>query len=187
MAELNTIARPYAKAVFDFAIEKDSSSLGSWHDMLFLSSNMVENNVFMQKIENIKDFNLESKFFIDFLNELKKQNKQQELNENEINFIKILIKNKRLKVLPNVAELFLNYKAEFEKEIDASVVSAVELTKEQKATLIKTLSDRLERTVKLNCSIDETLIAGMLINVGDIVIDNSARGQLSKMSEKLQA
>jgi F-type H+-transporting ATPase subunit delta len=78
-------------------------------------------------------------------------------------------------------------KQEHEKEIDVEVTSAVELSEEQLAEISNKLELRLERKVQLNCSIDETLLSGVIIRAGDLVIDNSARGRLDRLSDALQS
>jgi len=67
------------------------------------------------------------------------------------------------------------------------VISAGELSQEQLANIGGKLEQRLERKVKLNCSVDETLLGGVIIRAGDLVIDNSARGRLNRLSDALQS
>ncbi len=78
-------------------------------------------------------------------------------------------------------------KKEHEKEIDVEVISASELSDEQLANIGSKLEVRLERKVKLNCSVDETLLGGVIIRAGDLVIDDSARGRLNRLSDALQS
>ncbi|MCV5978167.1 ATP synthase F1 subunit delta, partial [Escherichia coli] len=78
-------------------------------------------------------------------------------------------------------------KKEHEKEIDVEVISATELSDEQLANIGSKLEKRLERKVKLNCSVDETLLGGVIIRAGDLVIDDSARGRLNRLSDALQS
>ncbi|MCV5662658.1 ATP synthase F1 subunit delta, partial [Escherichia coli] len=73
------------------------------------------------------------------------------------------------------------------KEIDVEVISASELSDEQLANIGSKLEARLERKVKLNCSVDETLLGGVIIRAGDLVIDDSARGRLNRLSDALQS
>ena len=78
-------------------------------------------------------------------------------------------------------------KHEWAKEIEANVVSAIELTSVQQQDISVSLEKRLARKVKLNCSIDASLIAGVIITAGDLVIDGSVRGKLSRLSDSLQS
>jgi F-type H+-transporting ATPase subunit delta len=103
------------------------------------------------------------------------------------NLIKVMAENGRLVAFPDVCKEFLMLKQEHEKEIDVEVTSAVELSEEQLAEISNKLELRLERKVQLNCSIDETLLSGVIIRAGDLVIDNSARGRLDRLSDALQS
>jgi F-type H+-transporting ATPase subunit delta len=98
-----------------------------------------------------------------------------------------MAENGRLVAFPDVCKEFLMLKQEHEKEIDVEVTSAVELSEEQLAEISNKLELRLERKVQLNCSIDETLLSGVIIRAGDLVIDNSARGRLDRLSDALQS
>ena len=78
-------------------------------------------------------------------------------------------------------------KAELDREVEADVVSAAKLTKQQMAKIQASLEKRLDRKVKLNCSVDKSLMAGIIIKAGDMVIDGSVRGRLSRLAETLQS
>ena len=78
-------------------------------------------------------------------------------------------------------------KAEYEKEATVEVVSATVLSDVQQQKLIAALSQRLARNVKLNCSVDPTVVGGMLIKAGDMVIDGSVRGKLDRLATALQS
>ena len=103
------------------------------------------------------------------------------------NLIKVMAENGRLQALPEVAAEFIALKKEHEKKVDVEVISATELSEQQLADITSKLELRLERKVQLNCSIDETLLGGVIIRAGDLVIDNSARGRLNRLSDALQS
>ena len=111
----------------------------------------------------------------------------EQLNESGQNFIKVLAENARLSALPNIVTLFAYYKAEHEKSVEADVTSAMPLTAEQEANIVIALEKRLARKVKLNCYVDNSLIRGLIIQTGDLVIDGSVRGKLNKLAEALQS
>ena len=67
------------------------------------------------------------------------------------------------------------------------MISASDLSDEQLAGISSKLEQRLERKVKLNCSVDEALLGGVIIRAGDLVIDDSARGRLNRLSDALQS
>ncbi|OAN12650.1 ATP F0F1 synthase subunit delta [Photobacterium jeanii] len=177
MSDLTTIARPYAKAAFDFAVEK--GELSQWAEMLTFAAE-VANNETMQDI-------LDSGFAADKLTEIFVSVCGEQLDDFGQNLLKVMAENGRLKALPAVCDEFMFLKSEHEKVIEASVTSAVTLDDSQLVAISEKLEQRLARKVKLNCSVDETLIAGVVIRAGDLVIDNSVRGKLNRLSDTLQS
>jgi len=93
----------------------------------------------------------------------------------------------RRHALPAVLDGYLALKAEYDKETTVDVVSATVLSPAQQDKLIAALSQRLARKVKLNCSVDPTVVGGMLIKAGDLVIDGSVRGKLDRLATALQS
>jgi F-type H+-transporting ATPase subunit delta len=99
----------------------------------------------------------------------------------------LLAQNKRLALLPSIAELFLELKANQEKTIAVSISSAFELEASIQNKLTEALTAKLQREVKVNTNIDQTLLGGVVIRAGDIVIDGSIKGRLAKLAEALSA
>jgi len=177
MAELTTIARPYAKAAFDVAVEHNA--VDTWAEMLTFAALVSENETMQPLLTGSLASTKLAALFICVCGE--------QINEQGQNLIKVMAENGRLKVLPAVSELFAQYRNEWAKEVEADVVSAAELSSEQQQQISISLGKRLARKVKLNCSTDAALIAGVIIKAGDLVIDGSVRGKLSRLSEKLQS
>ena len=98
-----------------------------------------------------------------------------------------MAENERLLVLPQVLVQFGALKAEYEKEIIVDVTSAVELVADQVTTLSAALEKRLARKVKLNCIVDANVVSGLVIKAGDMVIDGSVRGKLSRLATTMQS
>ena len=175
--EMKTIARPYAKAAFDFAVEK--KAVDNWLTMLTFAAQVATD----QQVEDLINSNLNAEKMADlFLAVCGDQ-----LDEQGQNLIKVMAVNGRLSVLPAVALEFAALKAEQDREVEADVVSATKLTKQQMAKIQASLETRLDRKVKLNCSVDPALMAGIIIKAGDLVIDGSVRGRLSRLAETLQS
>ena len=177
MAEISTIARPYAKAAFDFAVEH--KAIEDWAEMLNFAALVSEN----ESIKPLLGGSLASaklaSLFIEVCGE--------QVNAQGQNLIKVMAENGRLEILPEVSLLFAEYRNEWAKEVEATVVSATELTSEQQEQISVSLEKRLARKVKLNCSVDASLIGGVIIKSGDLVIDGSVSGNLSRLSDKLQS
>ncbi len=177
MSELTTIARPYAKAAFDYAVE--NKAVSQWQEMLHFAAEVSRNEQITQLLTGSMADDTLAELFIQVCGE--------QLDEHGKNLIKVLVENRRLAALEEIAVLFDLYKAEFDKEIDVDVTSAVELNDTQRNELSASLEKRLARKVKLNCNVDAALIAGVVIKAGDTVIDGSIKSKLRRLTDTLQA
>lgn len=175
MAELTTIARPYAKAAFDHAVE--NNGVDAWAEMLEFAGAVANHESVSPMLKGAMAPQQLAEFFIGVCGE--------QVNAQGQNLIKVMAENGRLEVLPAVAELYAEFRNEWAKEVEADVVSATELSTEKQAEIAASLEKRLARKVKLNCSIDASLVAGVIIKAGDLVIDGSVRGKLSRLNDDL--
>ena len=178
MAELTTLARPYAKAAFEHA--QAHQQLANWSAMLGLAAAVSIDDT-MQRV--LKAPRLTSTEKATTFNEVC----GDKFDAQAQNFIRVIAENDRLALLPDIFALFELYKAEQEKSIDVDVTSAFALSDEQQDKLAKVLSARLGREVRLHAAEDATLIGGVLIRAGDLVIDGSVRGKLAKLAEALKS
>lgn len=177
MSELTTIARPYAKAAFDYAVE--TKAIDAWQEMLVFAAEVSQNETMANYLSGGMSVEQAQELFINVCGE--------QLNDKGQNFIKVMAENERLSVLPEVASEFSVLKAEYEKEASVDVTSAVELTAAQQTAISTALEKRLDRKVKLNCSVDSTIVSGMIIKSGDMVIDGSVQGKLDRLATSLQS
>jgi len=177
MAEITTIARPYAKAAFDYALEHNA--VEAWAEMLNFAAMVSVNETMKPLLSGALSNTKLAELFIRVCGE--------QINEQAQNLLKVMAENGRLEVLPGVSQLFVEFQHEWAKEIEAFVVSAMELSQVQQQEISVSLEKRLARKVKLNCSIDASLIAGVIITAGDLVIDGSVRGKISRLSDALQS
>ncbi|NTS76238.1 F0F1 ATP synthase subunit delta [Catenovulum sp. SM1970] len=177
MSELTTIARPYAKAAFDFAVE--NGKIDAVQAQIVFAAEVAKNDQIKDLLSGSTNAEKLAEIFITVCDE--------QLDENGKNLIKVLAENERLAALPQVAELFAGLKAEHEKTAEVEVLSAVELTSAQQATLTASLEKRLAKKVKLNCKVDESVVAGLVVKSGDMVIDSTVRGKLDRLATSLQS
>jgi F-type H+-transporting ATPase subunit delta len=103
------------------------------------------------------------------------------------NFVRVLAENKRLSLLPHVAALFAEFKANRERSVDVSIDSAFALTATVEKKLAAALSKKLERDVKVSSQVDQSLIGGVVIRAADVVIDASIRGRLDKLAKAMNS
>ncbi|MDC1347158.1 F0F1 ATP synthase subunit delta [Glaciecola sp.] len=177
MSELTTVARPYAKAAFDFAVEKQT--VAQWQEMLVFAGAVAQDASIKEILKGAYSASKLAEIFIGVCGE--------QIDENGQNLIRVLAENKRLSALPDVATLFNQYKAEFDKEIDVDVTSAIKLTKAQQSSISAALEKRLSRKVNLICNVEKTIVAGLIIKAGDTVIDGSIQTKLNRLADALQA
>lgn len=178
MAELTTLARPYAKAAFEHA--RSANDLQTWSDMLALAA-AVSQQAGMDKVLTSPGYTAEQKgdTFVTICGD--------QLNAQGQNFVRVLAENKRLQLLPEIRQHFDAFKANQEKSIDVDVASAFELGADVQDKLAKALSAKLDREVKVSSSVDKTLLGGVVIRAGDTIIDGSVRGRLAKLAEAMNS
>lgn len=177
MSELTTVARPYALAAFDIALDK--SAIDEWQQMLVFAAEVSKNTDMHHYLSGAVAASLAADVFNKVCGE--------QLDSYGQNFIKILAVNNRLGLLPEISHMFNDLKIEREKQINVDVTSATTLSKAQLSSLSAALEKRFDRKVQLNCSVDPNIIAGMIIKAGDTVIDGSVHSQLNRLNDALQA
>lgn len=178
MINTQTLARPYAKAAFEFASAAKQSE--AWSSMLSLAANAVE---VPEVAELLKDPRLTRESKVENVVRLF----GNDIDDAFRNFIANMGEHDRLPLLPTVRELFETYKAEAEKTVDVEVQTAYELSAEQLQNLAAALSKRLDRTVNPKQVVNPALIGGLVIRAGDVVVDGSVRGKLSQLAESLKS
>jgi len=207
MADLSTLARPYAKAAFDYANE--NGVVNEWENFLFIASTVVSDKSFSTWLDNpAVSAEHKSAALVDLYDtQIASANDsafKQLLSENQgvrpdssisypkvsvalSNFVKQLSEQERLALLPEVYEHYRRHKAISLKQLDAYVTSAYPLTDAQRETLQTRLAASLNASVVIHESVDPSLLAGATIKVGDKVIDDSIRGKLQQLKTQLTA
>ena len=176
MSDFTTAARPYAKAVFETA--QAGSSLAEWSDTLSLLAAVVVNADMKSVLESPAMGAAEKgEILIDIC--------KDSLSDSSRNLVKVLAENARLVLLPEIAELYEMFRAEAESKIEAVVTSAYALSDAQKQAMTDALKKKLGSDVTLVTEIDESLIGGVIIKAGDLVIDGSAQARLASLATAL--
>ncbi|MGE0625115.1 MAG: F0F1 ATP synthase subunit delta [Pseudomonadales bacterium] len=177
MAELATLARPYANAVFEVA--KAGNELDVWSRMLALLAAAVRNPTVQLLLADPEIEEEQKAYRLSAIC-------GEELNERGRRFVQVLAANKRLALLPDVSELFEALRAEEQSTLDVKVISAYALSDAETEKLKSALARRFQREVNMTSDVDASLIGGAVIRAGDTVIDGSVRGKLSKLAENIQ-
>jgi F-type H+-transporting ATPase subunit delta len=174
MAELATVARPYARAAFDSAGEQ--GVLADWDALLSTAGAAVADRRVAALIGSPRVAPSE---LVEFILELAGQPSKDSAASR---FLNLLAHNRRLLLLPEIARQYQELRAQAEGQADVEVVSAQPLSAEQEQRLSVALAQRLQRRVRLNVRVDPRLVGGAVVRHGDFVIDGSLRGRLERMA-----
>jgi F-type H+-transporting ATPase subunit delta len=173
MADTTTIARPYAKAAFEAA--QADGALGAWSDMLNLMAEVTGDPAMRAFLANPDVENADKcQLVLDVCGD--------RLSVQGQNFVRILADNRRLPLVADIETVYELLRADAERTIEAQVVSARALTKEQEKRLQTALKKQLGREVVISSTVDEALLGGAIIRAGDLVIDGSATGKLHQLA-----
>ena len=176
MAEAATIARPYAKAAFMSA--RDAKALPAWSEALRTGSSLVADS-------QVAGLLTSPKMSTDQLVSLFAGLGGSGIDSHWQNFVRLLATNKRLEVLPQIAEQYELLRAQFENELDVQVTSAVAMNADQQTKLAAALKKRFKRDVRMTTAVDPSLLGGAVIHAGDLVIDGSINGRLQRLASEL--
>jgi F-type H+-transporting ATPase subunit delta len=183
MADNITVARPYAQAVFELA--NDAGDLGPWSESLAIAGQLLADRPLVEYLGN-PAFNDEQR--LEFLTGLFAKAGANLLTGSDShgrNFLRLLLENRRVAVLPEISTHFEALKAKVENSVDAVVTSAAKLSNKQVDEIAKALKERLGCDVNVETEIDENLIGGAVIRAGDVVIDGSLRARLEGLATAL--
>ena len=176
MAERATIARPYAKAAFAYA--RDANALAQWSEGLKAAARIVADPR-VAPLTKSPDWSAAD------LASLITDVAGAKLDAGMQNFVRVLAENHRLLLLPEIAAHYEALRSAVENTIDVEVVSAVPLNSAQADKLRAALSTRLKRKVRMQNSVDSTLLGGAVVRAGDLVIDGSMKGRLQRLATEL--
>jgi len=176
MSEYSTLARPYAEAVFRIA--KERGEFDKWSAMLALAAAVAAD---AQLIALSDDPRVARARFTQLFLDVCGRN----LNKEGESFVRLLQENRRINLLPEIARQFEQLKADAEGRVDAEVISAFDLEPAQLKTIVAALGKRLNRKINLASRVDKSLVGGIIIRAGDLVIDGSVRGRLRALASYL--
>jgi|SRR5690625_2515924 len=168
-----TIARPYARAAF--AVARDDGQAAQWSKALAFAARVaadpaVEGLLVHPALTEADAVTLLA---------------PDDAGDKFATFIALLADNGRLAVLPEIAGMFEDLRAEDERVVLATVTSAAELPEAEVEKIRAALARRFGREVKVETAVDEGLIGGAVISAGDVVIDGSLKGKLGRLQSAL--
>lgn len=176
MAEKATIARPYARAAFDYARGHDA--LAAWSGMLAAAAQAASD---ARVAPLLSSPHVRPAQLVGLVAEVAAAQGPAR------NFLEVLAENRRLGLLPEIAAQYEVLRTEAERVIDVEVVSAMDLDGAQQARLAQALKGRFGRDVRMHTRTDASLIGGAIVRAGDLVIDGSLKGRLERLAAEMTA
>ncbi|HVI57999.1 MAG TPA: F0F1 ATP synthase subunit delta [Luteimonas sp.] len=173
MSQALTLARPYARAAF--AIARDGNAFAPWSQALGFAARVAADPRVAGLLGDPKLGDAEAVAL------LSPDAAAQPFGD----FLALLADNRRLALLPEIAGLYEDLRAEAERVVKARVTSAAELPAGELDTLKAALKRRFGREVEVETAVDASLIGGAVIDVGDVVIDGSLKGKLERLQAAL--
>ena len=180
MAENSTVARPYAQALYSAAMVS-LPGLQVTADNIKLLAGLLEMPYARQVLA---DPRLTDQQRCDLV---KDALKGVTLDVHLTNLIALLVENDRLLLMPEIAEQFQTLKDKGEGVAQAEIASAFPLSDEQVSDLVKTLETKFKLKLKPHVTVNNTLIGGVRVVVGDYVLDTSVQAQLNRLRDALVA
>ena len=173
MSQALTLARPYARAAFSIA--REGGDYAAWSDALGFAARVAADSRVATLLGNpgLAD--------ADAVALLSPDGAAAVFGD----FLALLAENRRLALLPEIAGLYQQLRAEAERVVKATVTSATALPDTELATIKAALKQRFGREVEVETAVDAALIGGAVIDAGDVVIDGSLRGKLSRLQAAL--
>ena len=178
MAELRTVARPYAKAAFQKALE--AGGLDVWSSALSqLKAVSSQEKVAELIVAPSLTAAAKAQSLAEICGDV--------LGSEQKNFVSVLAVNNRLSLLPEISNLFEEFKAQQQSNVQVVVQPAYTLDAETEQRISSALKSKLNSDVTVETSVDATLLGGALIKVGDAVIDGSVKGRLAKLATAMNS
>lgn len=175
--DITTIARPYAEAAFERA--KETGQVTAWSESLQLLAAVTGD---AQMLALISNPNVARETIRDIILDVC----GEELLPEAANLLRLLAQNARLMAVPEIARLFEISRSKDDGVHAVLVRSAFEISDSQRDSLATALSKRFGGQVELTVETDDTLIGGLEIRAGDLVIDDSVRGKIQQLAHALQ-
>ena len=175
MAQAITLARPYARAAFEVA--QATGEMEQWSHSLAFAASVAEDPQ-LASLGNDPRVSPDQLLALHLPPETPKDSAFGL-------FLAEMTEQRRLALLPGVAALYESFKRDAESQLLVKVTSAMALDAAQAEQLKASLKRRFKREIELETSVDASLLAGVVIDTGEQVIDGSARGRLEQLASAL--
>jgi len=173
-----TLARPYARAAFQFAV--DNGAVDSWHEALVTVAAVVAEPSVAKVVDDpATTASQRAQTVATVLGD--------DLPTGDTQFVSVMAENHRLTLATEVATLFAELRSALDAAANVTVTSAFDVADATIEQLAASLTTKLGKTVEITVETDASLIGGAIIRAGDMVIDGSVRGRLHKLATALKS
>jgi F-type H+-transporting ATPase subunit delta len=179
MAEKATVARPYARAAFEYA--REHRLLADWSELLGAAATVAADPAAAALIANPR---VRADELVKLIADVANDGGARVAAEGR-NFLATLAHNRRLGFLPEIAAQYAALRAESEQTLDVEVTTAMALTPAQRTRLGAALTRRFARQVRLAETVDPALVGGAIVRAGDLVIDGSLESRLKRLEQQI--
>lgn len=176
MAERQTLARPYAEAIFKLAQEQDR--MQAWSDGLGFIAAVLADEAMLVVLDQPE---IENDRFIALIKDICGEH----MDEQAQNLLRVLLENNRASLFPEIVSLYELLKADAERTVEVEVLSAFALDVDQEKSIATAMEKKLGCAVTLKLKEDTSLMGGIVIRAGDLVIDGSVKGYLNELATHL--
>lgn len=177
MIEPTTLARPYARAAFQYAV--DNGVVDTWHEALVTLASVVANTTVADLLDDPASTAMQRVETVSAV-------LGDDIPTGVAQFVAVMAENHRLMLAAEVAIIFGELKSALDAAASVTVTSAFDIPGETLEQLSATLTTKLGKTVDMTVETDPSLIGGAIIRAGDMVIDGSVRGRLHKLATTLK-
>ena len=178
MIEPTTLARPYARAAFQFAV--DNSVVDSWHQALLAVAAVVAEPTVAKVLDDpATTAPQRAATVVTVLGD--------DIPGGVAEFVSVMAENHRLGLSGEVARLFAELRSALDAAANVTLTSAFDVADATVEQLAASLTAKLGKTVDMTVETDASLIGGAIIRAGDMVIDGSVRGRLHKLATALKS
>lgn len=173
---MNEVARVYAESLFEVALEHDK--LDEIHDQL---------GEFVDALDQSRDLSV---FFFSphFTSVEKREGIDKVLDDADpelVNFLKLLVEKHRMAAVHRIRSQFNELWREEHKLLDVNVTSAVDLDDDLIERIRSEIEEQTDRRVNLTSQVDESIIGGLVLKVGNMVLDASLRNRLDRFRKQM--
>lgn len=178
MIEPITLARPYARAAFQFAV--DNGAVDSWHQALVTVAAVVAEPSVAKVLDDPATTTSQRAATVATV-------LGDDIPTGVTQFVSVMAENHRLALAGEVATLFAELRSALDAAANVTVTSAFDVADATIEQLAASLTTKLGKTVEMTVETDASLIGGAIIRAGDMVIDGSVRGRLQKLATALKS